>query len=537
MKSSNNSDLFYLEKTLTYVLIKFLNKIKNEKPLIRSSLTSKLEFPVENYTNLDELYKQFQKQFVNNFQILQNTDYFLENHNRNSLNKFSADILINEYFKSFLSYDNRSHSIYSKHIRNLIKNYENDNLKNSIKTLSFKIWNEINKNFISSNFDYLFYIFKYVFNHLKAMQIVVTKESNYHCFDEMFNEGLVQMVNFMNNLIYYYRHDFQKDILKGITVENFKFLLKLIIKLNEYIIGIADFFDNSTLFSLSEKYFIFMDFFILICEESDSGELDQFFFEDFDENEEKKNYKKNQYNFYYQSFIQLRKIITLINVGKIGSFSFGSFRLIAQFLYLTRFLKELLEDDITDENKKFSEIINECFEEIFDLNWLISKNIKNDEYSYILRFELLYLFNSYIEEHSSNLSDKFYKKINQFFDNHEIIFEEICSCFDIVIEYIRNTNDDNNLLRNENFTLEKLKTFYLNNEDSLYKNKYFELAELYYKFLRLLDPFYQSLKEEYDDKSNIQNNDQVNFLNYQSQIIRTNTNKNLNNFLNDDKKE
>jgi len=45
--------------------------------------------------------------------------------------------------------------------------------------------------------------------------------------------------------------------------------------------------------------------------------------------------------------------------------------------------------------------------------------------------------------------------------------------------------------------LEQLKLEYLADEKYLYSNKHFELAELYYKLLRLLDPFYKSLRKEY----------------------------------------
>jgi len=491
-KPSDNFDNFLLKKILKQVISNFLQKLYSLNLPSEKLPCSDLEH--------DEIDIKLQTEFNSIRNQIKNADFIIENHNKEVLNKFCDEDLANDYLKSFLSYDNRMHSVYSKHISNIIKHFKEDKLSSALKLISFKMWNNINKKIIiSSNFkNILHYILKYIFNNLNILFKLEMVKDDAKCFNEILSENLLQSVNFINNLLYYYRHDFQEKFMEQITHENFKLMLKVIVKLNNYIIGISEYVDNSTLFSLSQKYFIFMDFFILICEGTNSTDLRDYFFQNFDYEAPILIHK--EYNFYYQSFVQLENIINLINVKKIGSFSFGSFRLIIQFLYLSRFLKEFLEDDYSKvKEQNFKEIIDLCFLKLFDFNWLISDNIKNDDYSYCLRFELLSLLNAYLEEHLKNLkSHEFQFKINQFFENHERIFNEIAICFDKVIEDLKNRNEEKKV-KFEKLNIENLKIEYLESEESLYKNKYFELAELYYKLLRLLDPFYQSFLEEYSN--------------------------------------
>lgn len=404
------------------------------------------------------MYDRLQKAFCQTFNSLENPVCIIEYHKYEIYN-FFTDSLVYDYFKYFLNYDIRLYSTHSKNIEILINDKNEVTLRNPIKEFLLIIWNKINEIIITSNFEYLFYIFKYIFNNLKVLEQKENDNYKFESFNHHFRECLLMIINFINNLLYYYRHDFQDILLEGISAETFKILLKSVLKLNNYIIGISDFVDNSTLNNLSQKYFIFMDFFILVFEGSNSAKFEMFFFEDLDKvdiekqvttnikkennnkkkktkvkiQEEPKLQKENiiydsqqiKNNFYYQCFLQLRDIIILINVKKIENFSFGSFRLIIQFLYLTRFLKEFLEDDLNEkyetefENNIKFEIINKCFEEIFDFNWLISKEIKNTEYSYTFRYELLILLNAYLDENLGNLTDEFKEKINKFFQDHE----------------------------------------------------------------------------------------------------------------------
>jgi len=518
-KSRNSLNPYELEEKLINNIVKFLSKFENGKinfdyllsqksidgtdqSLIHSILNEKIKFnSVEMH---EKLLTRLQNEFNNKLRFIDNNSV-LENHNEENLNNISSNLLNFEYFKDFLMFDNRKHSIYSKHITLLINNIKENHINNFITDNLFEIWENFSEFLYSPNFDLVLgNLFKYIFKMLEVLNLIEKEDVNAsETFDLTFSENLMKMLNFINNLLYYYQ-PYMEFCLVNLDEEVFLKFLKIVIKLNNYIIGISDFVDNSTLFSLSQRYFIFIDFFVLVCEDKNSKNFIKLFFTNFDHSDNETDIDLNN-NFYYQSFSQLANIFNLINVKKTEEFSLGSFRLIIQFLYLARFLKEFLEDDIPDLDDKM-EIINNCFDNIYDFNWIISENIKNNEYSYTLRFELLNLAIAYLEEHNHNYTEDLSTKNNEIFKSHELIFKEIKICIEKAIEDLVKRNEDKKTKLNE-ISFQKLKAEYLADEDSLYKNKYFELAELYYKLLRLLDYPFDSLKEEYSEFNNSSSNE------------------------------
>jgi len=220
----------------------------------------------------------------------------------------------------------------------------------------------------------------------------------------------------------------------------------------------------------------------------------------------RKKLLKNNNNFYYHSFLQMKNIIKIINKKNYKGFFQGSSRLILQFLYLTRFLKEFLE--ISKNNKaELYVIIIDCFTNHFDLDWLFSDNIENQEFSYVIRFQLLTLVISFLEENSENLfnsnNNEYYEFSNRLLElNYKSIIYEIEICFDKSFRKHFNEKKDknNNKKKFEDITYQELKWEYINDEKSIYKNEYFELAELYYKLLRSIYPLYNNFLENYEKK-------------------------------------
>jgi len=517
-KSKDSLDRLCLKSSFMDLSRKFLFKINNLKSQVKNSKLIVIDKnTIENFKE-NEIFNQLQVEYNQDYSKIKDCDNMIEYHNLDILNKhFNLDLII-IYFFRFLTYNFSRSSIYSKSIENFMNDFQlyledkvyYDKFRNkdeNLKTLIIRICETVNNNLINSKLDnILVIILKYIFNLLKTLRErkdETLNESGF-IFNEIFSDNLLLQINILNNYLYYYRYDLKAKLLGIVSEEDFLYLLKIVIKLNNYIIGLADFIDNSTLFSLSQKYFILMDFFILICEGSSDKDLENLFFEDYYKYEDKDEKNLNQAdknNFYYQSFLQLRKIINLINIKNYEYFAFGCFRLIIQFLYLTRFLKEFLEDDY-DNNKNKFKIINECFYEIFEFDWIISNKIKNDKYSFILRYELLILLNAYLEEHSDNLEEKFIFKIDRYFQETGNIFQEILICFN------RGLSFNYGLISNmigfviiKDLNLNQLKEIYIRLWFSSFsEDKNILLAELYYKLLRNRENIYQELKDVYEEK-------------------------------------
>jgi len=169
----------------------------------------------------------------------------------------------------------------------------------------------------------------------------------------------------------------------------------------------------------------------------------------------------------------LKDIINLINLPKFKNYSHRSFRLIIQFLYICRFLKEYLEIEKNKTHPSKKNIIDNCFFKIFDLKWIFWKNIKNAEYSYVIRFELLTLLNAYLEEYPEALSGSFFIKIKKEIIIYKNIFDEICSCFNEFFKILKKYYKNSNIKLTYNY----LFLGYINDENTIYKDKSFDIAE------------------------------------------------------------
>jgi len=229
-------------------------------------------------------------------------------------------------------------------------------------------------------------------------------------------------------------------------------------------------------------------------------------------NDIEKNHLNYKNNFYYFNFLQLVHIMKLFNTCIYdSSYYHGSFRLIPNFLYITRFLKELLEIDDCKTNKKNDIIINNCFNLFFNFNWLISSkikfidssfdsDIKNEDFSCLMRAEILNLLVAFLEERGDDIPRAFNEKIYSHL-NAKIIFNEIVECFNKIFP--------------DKINIKFIKSKYLLRsyilDDSIYNNKYCQLAELYYKLIRRLKPLYKELKFQFE-KIKVSNNRNKNTL-------------------------
>jgi len=192
-------------------------------------------------------------------------------------------------------------------------------------------------------------------------------------------------------------------------------------------------------------------------------------------------------NFYYYNFMILNEILKLFNTCNYSSYVHGSSRLIPRFLYLTRFLKEFLQINDSESNDYNNTIIDICFHKFFNFDWLISENIKNKEFSTIIRAEMLNLLLAYLEERGNKLNKEFHNKIYSKI-NLGIVFSEIKECFDQIFKkYKFDCSHRKDFLR------------YYSENNEIYNDKYCHLAELYYNLIRRLDPWYQELKSYYPE--------------------------------------
>lgn len=201
-------------------------------------------------------------------------------------------------------------------------------------------------------------------------------------------------------------------------------------------------------------------------------------------------------NFYFYNFLQLKNIMILFNTCNYSSFIHGSYRLIIQFLYITRYLKEGLELKNSESNQRNIKIVDHCFKKFFEFDWILSLNIANKEFSYIIRSEILNLFIAYLEEKEENIDNDFANKIYSSLTLQKI-FNEIIIC----LKYLGNPSleavkDVVNEHRERHLSYQELFTRYIDNEEN-YKSRHCELAELYYKLLRHLEPLYLELKNIY----------------------------------------
>ncbi len=226
-------------------------------------------------------------------------------------------------------------------------------------------------------------------------------------------------------------------------------------------------------------------------------------FYDLKRKKKEEDYLKN--NFYYFNFVQLNSLMNLINTVQYKNYTHGSSRLIGQFLYITRFLREFTEIEYGSSNSKINkkEIVNYCFLDMFDLKWIEKKYILNEEYSCLIRSQLINLLNTYLEEMSEEGQKKFFEKIDQNM-NYNIIVGEMNDCLIEILKIIKKKNDGIDEYFS-NIKFEYIFYNYINNDNLIYKNKYFELAEFYYKLLRLINPFYEAYREHYKDHIGHQN--------------------------------
>ena len=105
-------------------------------------------------------------------------------------------------------------------------------------------------------------------------------------------------------------------------------------------------------------------------------------------------------NFYYYTFEQLKNIMILINTSNNETYFQGSYRLVLHLSYICRFLKEYLELNDSTKTEKYKKIIKYCFTYLFNFEWLLNENIKNKNYSHLIRYDLLTLVLSFLETYN-----------------------------------------------------------------------------------------------------------------------------------------
>lgn len=107
--------------------------------------------------------------------------------------------------------------------------------------------------------------------------------------------------------------------------------------------------------------------------------------------------------------------------------------------------------------------------------------------------------NIHIEEHREFISNEFKEKI-LFYLHKGLILNAMMSCFDLAIQEIQGIKDYK--FKNKVISFANLKCIYLNDE-KFYENKYFDLAEQFYKFLKLtdFDESFEFCRKNYKNKS------------------------------------
>ncbi len=141
--------------------------------------------------------------------------------------------------------------------------------------MKFEIWKIINYVFINS--DYIEKLLNYLFNNLNHLEVSENKIANIS-FDYIFSENFLKTINFFNNLIHDFHLNFQEYVVNKFSVKTIKILLKSVLKLNNYIIEIADVENNRRFIAVNRIYFRVMEFFILLCEGSSSDKIIDYFF-------------------------------------------------------------------------------------------------------------------------------------------------------------------------------------------------------------------------------------------------------------------
>ena len=202
-------------------------------------------------------------------------------------------------------------------------------------------------------------------------------------------------------------------------------------------------------------------------------------------------------NFFYQNFKQLSVILSLLTKSKIKNFYSGSERLMIQFLYISRAIKEFTECDYKNMDNKVAKIVKYSFTKLFDIEYIftITDLYKDNMYCMPIITQLLKILIAFLEEFPYK-NDEEYLKFKELLDircsqKHELYLEMIL-CFK------RHFEKDPQIIFNDEFIKNQLFIQYAEN-DTIYVSDEIRLAGLYNYLLNILTRTKLSLHEKFNE--------------------------------------
>jgi len=302
----NLLDIFFQKESL----MKFFEIKIDFKLEVKEVLEDKEEIEFEFY-NYIQYFSQLIKELNSKDKLKQITDNIEINR---LIPSFYGIKLNNEYFidflKDYFDFDDQPESIYNNKIKiylsinhkkwesikkDELEEYKNDkNLdkeKKSILTILIYLKNlkwspNIKKKYTS---DEIPEMMEYFFNYLNIL-LQVHSENVSSVFSVYFSENFLRIINYLNNFLYYSPSKIQQYLQTNDSIFQLsKKLLRYLIKLNNYIIGISEYEFDKNLISLCKIYFTLMDLFILLGEGVHVGNVIDILFMDLSNKENEHN--------------------------------------------------------------------------------------------------------------------------------------------------------------------------------------------------------------------------------------------------------